>query len=72
MDNYTVTLPDELNIHDIFHVEHLKPYMPNDDKRFPNRQNTKPGPLPEYEDQDRYDVERIVREEGNPTTGKVL
>ena len=56
-DNYTVTLPDELNIHDTFHVEHLKPYIRNDDKRFPTRKNTKPGPLPEFEEEDRYEVE---------------
>ena len=30
--NYIVTLLDELNIHDIFHIEHLKPYLFNDDK----------------------------------------
>ena len=71
-DNYTVTLPDELNIHDIFHVEHLKPYIPNEDKGFPNRNDTKPGPLPEFEDENRYEVERIVREKGYPRTGEVL
>ena len=71
-DNYTVTLPNELNLHDTFYVEHLKPYISNDDKRFPNRKNTKPGPLPEFEDVDRYEVERIVGEKGNPRTGEVL
>ena len=71
-DNYTVTLPDELNIHNTFHVEHLKPYILNNDKRFPNRKNTKPGPLPGFEDEDRYEVERILREKGNPRTGEVL
>ena len=70
-DNYTVTLPDEPNTHDTFHVEHLKPYIPNENKRFPNRKNTKPGPLPKFEDQDRYEVERIVRDQGNLKTSKV-
>ena len=70
--NYTVTLPDKLYIYNTFHVEHLKPYVPNDNKRFPNRKNTKPGPLPALENQDRYEVERIVREKGNPRTSKVL
>ena len=56
-DDYTVTLPDELNIHNTFYVKHLKPYIPNDNKRFPNHKNTKPGPLPEFEDEDRYEVE---------------
>ena len=72
MENYTVTLPDELNIYNTFHVEHLNPYIPTDDTRFPNRKYTKPGPLPKFEDEDRYEVEGIVREKGNPRTGEVL
>ena len=71
-DNYSVILPEELNIHNTFHIEHPKPYISNDEKRFPNRKNTKPGPLPEFVDEDRYEVKRIVREKGNPRTGKVL
>ena len=71
-DNYTVPLLDELHIHNTFHIKHLKTYIPNDNKTFSNRKNTKPGPLPEFEDENRYEVERIVGEKGNPRTGEVL
>ena len=71
-DNYTVTRPNELNIQNTFHVEHLKPYIPNDDARFPNCKNTKPRPLPEFDDEDTYEVELIVREIGNPKTGEIF
>ena len=67
IDNYTLTLPQELSrIHPTFHVELLKTYIPNDDKRFPARRNTKPGPLPEFEDDERYEVETILKSKTNP------
>ena len=72
MDHYTVTLPDELNIHYTFNVKHLKLYILNNDQRFTNWKNIKHGPLPEFEDEDRYEVECFFREKGNPRTGKVL
>ena len=52
--NYTLRLPDDLTgIDPTLHVEVIKAYIPNDNKRFPSRKNTKPGPLPEFEHEDR-------------------
>ena len=58
-DNYTLRLPDDrTGIYRIFHVEVIKACIPNDNKRFPSGKNTKPGPLPEFEHEDRYEIER--------------
>ena len=52
--NYTLRLPDDLTgIDPTLHVELMKAYIPNDNKRFPSRKNTKPRPLPEFEHEDR-------------------
>ena len=56
--NYTLCLPDDLTrIDRTFHVELIKAYIPNDDKRFPFKKNIKPGPLPEFEHEDCYEIE---------------
>ena len=71
-DNYTLTLPKALSrIHPTFYVELLKAHIPNDDKRFPARRNTKPGPLPEFEDDERYEVEMILKAKTNPKNGTI-
>ena len=58
MGTYTLCLPDDLTgIDRTFHVELIKAYIPNDYKRFPSKKNTKPGPLPEFELEDRYEIE---------------
>ena len=65
-DNYKLRLPDDLTgIELAFHVELIKAYIPNDNKRFPSRKNTKPGPLPEFEHEDRYEVEKILKSKTN-------
>jgi hypothetical protein len=71
-DNYTITLPEELsNVHPTFHVELLKAHIPNDDKKFPARRNTKPGPLPEFQDEERYEIETILKSKTNAKKGTI-
>ena len=61
-DNYTLELPKELSkVHLTFHVELLKAYIPNDDAKFPSRKKTKPEPLPEFQDEDRCEVEKVLK-----------
>ena len=71
-DNYTLTLPKALSrIYRTFHVELRKVHIPNDDEKFPARRNTKPGPLPEFEDDERYEVEMILKAKTNPKNGTI-
>ena len=71
-DNYTLRLPNDLTgIDPTFHVELIKPYIPNDDKRFPSRNNTKPGPQPEFEHEDRYEIEKILRSKTDTKKGTI-
>ena len=72
MDNYTNILPCELNIYDIFNVKTFKPYISNYDKVFPNYKNTKHGNLLEFDEEDRYEVERIVRAKSSSMTDELL
>ena len=60
-DNYTLDLPAEYGrIHPVFHVGLLKAYIENDDTKFPSRTETRPGPLPEFQDENRYEVDKIL------------
>ena len=49
----------------------MKKYIPNDDKKFPSRQNSEPGPLsiPEFKDEELYEVEQILTSRNKPKTG---
>ena len=54
-DNYTLQLPKEYKrVHSTFHVRLLKCYIENDNIKFPSRKLTRPGPLPEFKDEERY------------------
>ena len=71
-DNYTLRLPNNLTgIDPKFHVELIKAYIPNDDKRFPSRKNTNPGPLPEFEYEDRYEIEKILKSKTDTKKGTI-
>src|SRR5258705_11870596 len=59
-DNYRLKLPKEYNrIHPTFHVRLLKRYHENDNKKFPSRKLSKPGPLPEFDDEC-YEVRQLL------------
>src|SRR5690606_14621032 len=70
MDDYKLELPSHLKIYPVFHVSLLRPYHPNDDKRFPSRKYDRPPPLPVLEDQesDTYLVEAILDHRYNNRT----
>ena len=59
-DNIQLELPADWKIYNIFHTSLIKPYIENDDQRFPSRKNTRPPPVPEADPQeDIYEVEAI-------------
>ena len=71
-DNYTLCLSDDFTgIDPTFQVELIKAYIPNDNKRFPSRKNTKPGPLPEFEHEDRYEIEKIIKSKTDTKKGTI-
>ncbi len=71
-DNYTLQLPAEYSrLHPTFHVESLKKYIPNDDIKFPSRKDEKPGPLPQFKDEELYEVDRILAARTKPRMGTV-
>ena len=61
IDNYRLKLPKEYNrIHPTFYVRLLKKYHENDNKKFPSQKLTKPGPLPEFQDDECYKVQQLL------------
>ena len=61
-DVYTLRFPDDhIGSDPTLPVERLKTYIPYDNKRFPYRKHSKPGPLSEFEHEDRYEIEKILK-----------
>ena len=58
-DNFKLDLPDNLRIHNNFHVNLLKPYIPNDSALFPNQTVSPPEPI-QMIGHVEYEVERII------------
>src|SRR3954454_17400520 len=59
LDNFKLDLPDNLRIHNNFHINLLKPYIPNDNALFPNRTISPPEPI-QVVGQQEYEVEKII------------
>ena len=71
-DYYTLHLPEDLTGIDLtFHVKLIKAYIPNHDKRFPSRKNTKLGPLPEFEHEDHYEIDKILKSKTDTKKGTI-
>ena len=56
-DNFKLDLLDNLRIHNNFHINLLKPYIPNDSTLFPNRTVSLPIQMIGHVE---YEVERII------------
>ena len=71
-DNYTLDLPKEYGrIHPTYHVESIKRYITKDNKRFPARKYHEPGPLPQFKNEELYEVDRILASRTRPRKGMV-
>ena len=58
--SYTLDLPDHLHIFPTFHSSLLRPFIPNDDERYPSRAHSQPGPIVMANGATEYFVERIL------------
>ena len=61
-DNYTLRTPNHVNKGQLtVHVSQLEEWYPNNDQKFPGRANPQPGPVPEIQDEERYEIEHIYK-----------
>ena len=57
----TLDIPHAPNLFPTFHTSHVKPFMPNDDSKFPLRTLERPGPITTASDgSPEYLVEKII------------
>ena len=59
LDNFKLDLPDNLRIHNNFHINLLKLYIPNDSTLFPNWTVSPPEPI-QMIGHVEYEVEKII------------
>ena len=58
--SYTLDLPSSMNVFPTFHASLLRAYVDNDATRYPNREDTRPGPVVGPNGEDEWFVERIL------------
>jgi len=55
----TIDLPTQPNAYPTYHMEHVKPFIPNDNNKYPSRTLAEPGPIM-VDGIEEYTVEKIV------------
>jgi hypothetical protein len=59
-DNVRLELPNDWQVHNVFHTSLIKPYQVNNDEKFPSRKYLRPPPVPEADPQENiYEIEAI-------------
>ena len=58
-DSFELDLEGKYRIHPVFHVNLLKPWIPNDQTQFPNRVQDPPSPVI-VDDQEEFEVDSII------------
>lgn len=57
---YTLDLPNQPNVFDVFHAGKLKPYHTNDSELFPSRERSQPGPVLTEDGLEEHLIEEII------------
>lgn len=58
--NYTLNLPNTLNVFPTYHASQLKHHIHNDDELFLSRKMDQPSPVLTPEDLEEFHIERII------------
>ena len=57
---YRLQLPLTSKVHPNFHVSQLRPFLMNDDKNYPDRKHTTPGPIVTTDGSTEYFIEKLL------------
>jgi hypothetical protein len=55
----TIDMPNALNLFPTFHTSNLKPWLPNDDSKYPSRTLEQPGPI-DVDGVEEFEVDSII------------